>query len=801
MRRDAAVLVVVSGCLLAMGTRAAAQPVGSAFQVNTFTTGLQGAPALGSAANGGFVIVWESFGQDGDDIGVFGQRYDANGVKQFGEFQANVYTSGPQAAPDIGVAGDGSFVVVWQGYGGEPDSDNGDVFARRFPAAGGMPGAEFQVNVNDAAAPSYEGAAAIAATTSGFVVVWDDYEDVFARRLDSAGAPLGAPFPVNTTTTGFQGSADVAGTADGGFVIAWEDGYFAGDGADGAGYGVFAQRFDAAGNTAGGEFQINTTTLGDQYAVSLAPSAGGGFVVVWQSYAHDGADSAVFGQRFGAAGAKLGGEFRANPSPSDYGEQPRVASDQTGDFVVVWSAPPPPTAPGSATPPSLTPSPTPIPILARRYDASGTPIGSLGVVNGGNNNQFEPAVAAAPDGRYVVAWRRDSGDVSEAAVFAQRFAAINPPPVPTSTPTATVPPTATRTATRTGTATASATATSTPTPSITRTFTRTATAISSSTPTASTTLTRTPTATSSATASATQTLPPTATRSSSATRTASATPSPTPSASGTRTGTATRTATFTATAVATSTATAPPTPTNTATPTRSATLTVTPSATPSGTATPPASATASPTRTASFTATASASATPPASPTASLTPSATPTHTASAAPTDTATSLPSASATHSATATAPPTGTSPATATATARATDTSTALPSPTPSASPTHTLAPTQTPSPTATTTSTAAPSDTATSTPTASASATVTAPEATPTASAATATVSPTCAGDCDGDGAVSVSELITAVNIALDSRAPTACPAIDTNANGQVTVDELVRAVANALNGCA
>jgi subtilisin-like proprotein convertase family protein len=59
---------------------------------------------------------------------------------------------------------------------------------------------------------------------------------------------------------------------------------------------------------------------------------------------------------------------------------------------------------------------------------------------------------------------------------------------------------------------------------------------------------------------------------------------------------------------------------------------------------------------------------------------------------------------------------------------------------------------------------------------------------------------CAGDCSGDGSVTVDELILGVNIALGAAAMTQCPSLDTDGDGAVTVDELIRAVNHALTGC-
>jgi len=80
------------------------------------------------------------------------------------------------------------------------------------------------------------------------------------------------------------------------------------------------------------------------------------------------------------------------------------------------------------------------------------------------------------------------------------------------------------------------------------------------------------------------------------------------------------------------------------------------------------------------------------------------------------------------------------------------------------------------------------------------------ATPTRGSPSPTRTPTptavpagCAGDCDGDGAVTVAELIGGVASALGGGTP--CDAIDRNGDGRITVAELVAAVASALDGCA
>lgn len=59
---------------------------------------------------------------------------------------------------------------------------------------------------------------------------------------------------------------------------------------------------------------------------------------------------------------------------------------------------------------------------------------------------------------------------------------------------------------------------------------------------------------------------------------------------------------------------------------------------------------------------------------------------------------------------------------------------------------------------------------------------------------------CAGDCNGDGQVTVNELVLSVNIALGSQPASACTAADSNGDGMVSINELIAAVTRALNGC-
>jgi len=72
--------------------------------------------------------------------------------------------------------------------------------------------------------------------------------------------------------------------------------------------------------------------------------------------------------------------------------------------------------------------------------------------------------------------------------------------------------------------------------------------------------------------------------------------------------------------------------------------------------------------------------------------------------------------------------------------------------------------------------------------------------PVDGAITITTTPAvCLGDCNGDGTVSIDELIRGVAITLGEQPLSACPAFD-DGSGVVTIASLVKAVGYTLNGC-
>lgn len=336
--------------------------LGADFAVNTFTADEQGRRALevASSATGGFVVVWSSFLQDGYDYGVFGRRYSSDGTALGTEFQVNTYTTFGQGKQPLGLASDGAgnFVVAWGSA--EQDGDGSGVFAQRFDSAGGRVGTEFQIPASAA---------------------------------------------------GEQGSNQVALGGDrlGNFTVAW-------DAPDGSGYGVFARRFSSAGTALGTETQVNSIVAGDQGVGGLAVASDGrgNFVVAWNGQT-DGGLSGVFARKYLSDGTALGGEFQVNTYTT--GDQGLLglaaASDPAGNFVIAWTETGGRDGYGNG-------------VFAQQFAASGNRIGTEFQVNTyttGDQGYRGLAAAAGGLGDFVITWGSDyDQDGDKNGAFAQLYA-------------------------------------------------------------------------------------------------------------------------------------------------------------------------------------------------------------------------------------------------------------------------------------------------------------------------------------------------------------------------------------------
>ncbi len=210
---------------------------------------------------------------------------------------------------------------------------------------------------------------------SGFVVVWGDSLGLQIRLFDVLGQPRSpTPAPIALPPGSLSWLA-VAGLADGGFVLVWQEGAE-----------IRGQIFDGSGTPVGSVIE-----MGDRFNLrDVAASPLGGFAIVGTrsslfSHAHR---SGIWARRFDAAGSATGPAFVVDLLDPYYVVYPQAAFDPTGHLYVVWR-----------------PIAGLVPPLGRAYDPAGRPLNASFRLLDEFDFVSALILTVRPDGRFVEGWR------------------------------------------------------------------------------------------------------------------------------------------------------------------------------------------------------------------------------------------------------------------------------------------------------------------------------------------------------------------------------------------------------------
>jgi Ca2+-binding RTX toxin-like protein len=481
-------------------------------QVNTTTASSQTAPVVAALADGGYVVAWQSLNQDAVGLyngGIYAQRYDAGGVAVGTETRINTTTANDQFAPSIAALAGGGYIICWQSSG--QDGSGAGIYAQRYDAAGSAVGTETRINTytsGDQTAPCVA-----ALHDGGYIVTWQsNLQDgsstgIYVQRYDSAGATVGGEILVNTTTADAQANPAITVLANGGYVITWQS-----DLQDTSGNGIYAQLFDVGGHRLGaeltgaqsanllvwtgsdavrldggagddtlaggtasdaliggpgndlvsvpglqgqytignsssgglvvssalpggtsdtlidvetlsfadgsitvksGETRVNTNVTFDQRSADVVGLADGGYLVTWQSNA-DGGYYNIHAQRYDAAGSAQGSETLVTATYGGDQSNPVVMALADGGYTVVWEC-------ESQYSMGFGYSWPVYDIYAQRYDVAGTAVGSAWCLDSPSptSSHMAPAVASFANGGYVTIW--EANDANGRGIYARQF--------------------------------------------------------------------------------------------------------------------------------------------------------------------------------------------------------------------------------------------------------------------------------------------------------------------------------------------------------------------------------------------
>jgi FG-GAP-like repeat len=300
--------------------------IGTEFRANlSFFADNEQNAALDTRPAGGFVMLYTDTDAAGTSIRA--QSYDVNGSLVGGApstIQADTSTD-TLSSPALAVRSNGSYLVTY-GRSTEAGGPLSTSTVGRIVSAAGAVGSEFTI----------ADAAVVGATFNTDVDVLSDGNYVVVYEHQPGFSAFAAAYQILDSTGAFVRGGDfggplafdvhVAALTGGSFVTVWteEDGDAP---VGGSGSGIAARVDNGAGAPA--TFLIvNTFVAGDQVRPDVAALNDGGFVVTWLNNNL----GLVRGQRFDAAGTKVGVEFTAGDMGSE--ANPVVASLGDGRFAV-----------------------------------------------------------------------------------------------------------------------------------------------------------------------------------------------------------------------------------------------------------------------------------------------------------------------------------------------------------------------------------------------------------------------------------------------------------------------------------
>jgi hypothetical protein len=272
----------------------------SDIRVNNDLKDQKAEPAASALPDGGAMVAWASYGQDGSLWGVYARKVTAAGALAGAqEFLVNQYTAGNQRHPSVCTLANGHVVFVWVSEA-ERFVQSADIYARVFTAAGVPVTGEFLVNSasNKCASP-----VVAPLNNGGFTAAWSQKDtvlsnswDVWGRAFSASGAPTVPAFRINNHLIGDQYQPRLASGPNGCLAV-WTS-----LGQDGDKEGVYGRFLLGGDQVSGPEFRVNTTWINQQLDPDVAWNGVDRFLVVWTSMVGPGSTGPsgfdLFGQMY-----------------------------------------------------------------------------------------------------------------------------------------------------------------------------------------------------------------------------------------------------------------------------------------------------------------------------------------------------------------------------------------------------------------------------------------------------------------------------------------------------------------------
>ena len=314
-------------------------PKSSTFRVNKFQPLDQKHPAIAMDELGNFVIVYQSYKQDGSEAGIFGQRYSYDGKLVNKVFLINTFIIDNQWDPAVAMNADGKFVVAWVSE--NQDKTPRSVYAQRFDESGKKVGGEFRVNTANAGS---QDSPAVAIDSAGnFMIVWQskskDDSNVYGQVFDWNGKPKSqSDILLSAETDLNQSKPAVALTGNQLFMAVWITETYDNPLKTNLD-SIKGQLFKTTGQKSGNEFSVSDPFFGHQDNPMIIKTSPSKLLVAWQQYSRKNGHKhwRIFGQKIYNSATKDGDVIELSAETDTYWQtDPALSSDGKGDTGAAW---------------------------------------------------------------------------------------------------------------------------------------------------------------------------------------------------------------------------------------------------------------------------------------------------------------------------------------------------------------------------------------------------------------------------------------------------------------------------------
>lgn len=295
--------------------------------------GSQSNPLVVTDAAGGAIVLW----QDDRDVGrLRAQRLDASGEPLWPQEVLVCAVGAGQREASACADGIGGALVSWQEYRAPSDTartDYPNIYAQRLDSAGARLWTDGGVAVCTADGWQID-PTIVPDGSGGAIVIWDDARadwDVYAQRVSSGGAVAWTAGGIALVTEpGYQLYHDACADGAGGAIVAWSDGRGP------EVYDIYTQRINSSGTVLWGANGLGACVApGSQVRPAVATDGAKGAIITFED--QSGTESSIGAQHVGEAGTLL---WPAQGLPlavaPGYKQVPRIVTDGAGGAIVVW---------------------------------------------------------------------------------------------------------------------------------------------------------------------------------------------------------------------------------------------------------------------------------------------------------------------------------------------------------------------------------------------------------------------------------------------------------------------------------